>query len=137
MTKPSFSSTTLPYFNSAANTVESEQFHADAKLFYISLPFVDPDTSTGLIPHSENITWFPKRKIIVLAGLFTGDEANILLFINEIEGQILSSLQNSRVYTNSVGKTYQVKLNTFSYTLSNESNTICRWNIELYNESGV
>ena len=133
MTKPSLGS--LSNFNSSANTVTAEEFNSDANLFFISLPLANPEDTSGVIPLSENLPFMPKRKIAVITGIFSGSESAIKDFIDEIEAVVLSPTQSNTTYTNSVTKQYPCKLNNFTYRLTNEGNTICRYTLELFHEA--
>ena len=132
MSKPSVG---LTNFDSDANTVTSEQFNSDANLFYISLPIANPESYAGSIPLSENIPFLPKRKIFVVAGIFEGTESEIRDFVDEIEGEAMTPVQTVKTYTNAIGKTYGCKVANFTYTLSNEGNFFCRYQIEFNHEA--
>lgn len=134
MTKPQLGS--LTNFNSTANTVLSESSNLDANLWNIGIPLLDIDSGVGGLPGSENIALLPKRRIIIVSGEFIGDEATLRSFVNEIETELKSATQAQKQYTSSINKTYNVKLNNFTFNIENSRpDRILSYSLEMFTET--
>jgi hypothetical protein len=132
MGKPQLGS--LTNFNGSSNTVTSESFNLDANLYNLGIPLVDIDSGVGSLPGSINISLRAKKRVLVITGLFRGTESTILSFINEIEAEAKSSTQTKKTYTTSVGKTYSVKINNFTYVSAPNTNKI-EYTLELFTQT--
>ena len=134
MSQPTLASLT-EFNNAVRNSVTNETSDFDANLFNLSIPGTDPDTSAGLIPSSINFTFLPKKRVILVSGIYQGTEVQMLAFVNEIETQARSSSQSERVYTNGIGKTYTIRINGFTYTHNVSNFNKLDYTIELFSEA--
>jgi len=122
MARPQLGS--LTNFNSVANSVASETINKDMNLFHFGIP---------LTSISENISLRTPFSILELSGVFEGTEAEMLAFINEID-TASSTNQTEKTYTSGLGKTFDVKINNFTYTSEPNTNLI-GYTLQLYDET--
>jgi hypothetical protein len=128
MTKPQLGS--LSNFNGSNCNVLSETMNFDANLFRIALPLTTVSGATA------NLTFLPKKRIIIISGIFKGNsDSDLAAFITEIDNQVDNATQSIKTYISRFNKSYSVRINSFTYTATQNTPNNLEWTLELWHQS--
>lgn len=132
MTTPQL--TGMTNFNGTSNTVTKEEIDFQANLMSFKLPL---STAEGGI--NTNLGFFPKQRIIRIAGVFSDpDEADQKSFIDEFiggSGWINAGNISTKTYTTRHNHSYTVKCNGFKYITTEATPVHIEWEAELWTEA--
>lgn len=110
------------------NSVRAENVRLEPNIFLLKLPSLDSGGATNNL----GFGFMPKELRIIVTGRFSGSDAQVQAFIDEIyTNWAKSGIQSERTYTTRWSDAFTVMCDGFDYSSNEGSDSAIEWTMEL------